>query len=417
MNGMARALAAALLLWPGAALAAPAWVEMTGVGAEARVVTTTAAACPKLTIEGRRVAMRPRAAPTADFPDRVCAAAIPPGTRRIDLGEERLPAPRPLPRRLVILGDTGCRLKGWIAQSCNDPKSWPFAKVAARAAREKPDLVIHVGDYYYRETPCPSLGPLGPACRGSPSGDKWPSWKADLFDPAAPLLAAAPWVFARGNHEDCKRGGPGWFRMLDAAPTPLTCPATSAPFEIPIAGARLVVVDSADADDGKPTPDGVAQFAAGLAAARRTRLGAPPAWIVTHRPIWFARRDGHALGDGGINATERAAARRSDLSPIELVLSGHVHNFTSLDWVAGVRPPQLIVGVGGDLMAPNDAPPPVAGAALVDGLSAQVLTMGRFGYLVLDRTGAGWTGALKDADGRPIAFCSLAGRALACRPA
>ncbi len=417
MRGIGRAVLAGLLALPAVGLADPAWVEMTGDAAEARTVTT-AAACPNLIIDGRTRTMRPRGGPTAAFPSRVCAAAIPAGARRIQLGGERLPAPAAQPRRLVILGDTGCRLKGWIAQSCNDPKAWPFARVAARAARDKPDLVIHVGDYYYRETPCP---PLGAACRGSPSGDRWASWKADLFDPAAPLFAAAPWVFARGNHEDCKRGGPGWFRLLDAAPSPLACPATSAPFQVRIAGARLVVVDSADTEDAKAPPDAVAAFRAGLVAAGvvdPARAGSPaPAWIITHRPIWYARRDGENLSDGGINATERAAARRVDLAPIQLVVSGHVHNFTSVGWVAGVRPPQLVVGAGGDLMAPNDAPPPVAGWTIVDGLAARVLTMGRFGYLLLDRGPMGWSGVFKDADGRVIARCGLVGRALECRAA
>ncbi len=52
------------------------------------------------------------------------------------------------------------------------------------------------------ETPCPEG-----ACAGSPFGDRWLTWKAEVFDPARSLLEAAPWVFARGNHEDCKRGG------------------------------------------------------------------------------------------------------------------------------------------------------------------------------------------------------------------
>ena len=34
--------------------------------------------------------------------------------------------------------------------------------------------------------------------------------RAEFFDPARPLIARAPWVFARGNHEDCQRGGYGW---------------------------------------------------------------------------------------------------------------------------------------------------------------------------------------------------------------
>ena len=92
------------------------------------------------------------------------------------------------------------------------------------------------------------------ACAGSPYGDRWPSWKAELFDPAARLLKAAPWVFARGNHEDCKRGGKGWFRLLDADPRARTCPAHSDTFLVDIGGISLGVLDSADPDDSKIHP-------------------------------------------------------------------------------------------------------------------------------------------------------------------
>src|SRR5438309_1335623 len=82
------------------------------------------------------------------------------------------------------------RRKGTSVQDCNDPMSWPFATIARLAAAKHPDLVIHVGDYHYRESPCPA-DRLG--CAGSPHGDNWAVWQKDLFDPAAPLLAAAPW--------------------------------------------------------------------------------------------------------------------------------------------------------------------------------------------------------------------------------
>src|SRR5207248_1172239 len=55
-------------------------------------------------------------------------------------------------------------------------------------------------------------------CTGSPWGYGYDVWEADLFAPARPLLAAAPWVFVRGNHESCFRAGQGWFRFLDAQP-------------------------------------------------------------------------------------------------------------------------------------------------------------------------------------------------------
>ena len=400
-------LATAILAGPAAA--APAWIEVTGAGPEARAISDTSA-CPSLVIDGQRRSMRVRAGPDAAFPNVLCVAPIPAGATRILVQGERLPTPVAKPKRLVILGDSGCRLKGPVVQQCNDPSGWPFARVAAMAAREKPDLVIHVGDYYYRETPCPA-GDAG--CAASPYGDRWPTWKAELFEPAAPLLAAAPWVFVRGNHEDCRRGGAGWFRLLDAAPKPKTCPAASDPFQARIAGARLIVLDSADTEDATAPPDLVAAFEKDLDVVR---TGGPPAWIVTHRPIWFARRSGEVLSDGPVNATERAAARNSNMTAVQLVLSGHVHNFTSLDFGAS-RPAQLIVGTGGDLMDVNDTPPPASGLAQVDGRRARAFTIGRFGYLMFERRAGEWRGWFKDANGKVAAICRLRGQSLSCRAA
>jgi len=61
--------------------------------------------------------------------------------------------------------------------------------LAASVAAAKPDLVIHVGDYLYRESACP---PRDSGCARSPHGDDWPTWTADFFAPAAPALLAAP---------------------------------------------------------------------------------------------------------------------------------------------------------------------------------------------------------------------------------
>jgi hypothetical protein len=43
--------------------------------------------------------------------------------------------------------------------------------------------------------------------------------------------------------------------------------------------------------------------------------------------------------------------------------------------------------------------------------------MGRFGYFVFDRAGAGWRGAFHDLKDRIVANCRLRGRALACHAA
>jgi len=148
----------------------------------------------------------------------VINAALPGGTQGITL-----PLPKANPQRIVIIGDTGCRLQTDNGtQSCNDPNPegtdtpYPFAAIAALAAAQNPDLVIHVGDWDYRDNECPAG--LGFNCGGSPWGFGWDTWEADVFAPAAPLLAAAPWIMNRGNHEQCNRAGQGWYRYLDTQP-------------------------------------------------------------------------------------------------------------------------------------------------------------------------------------------------------
>ena len=407
---LAAAAGAVSLIHGPNASAGTAWVQMVQGHAEARVVTASAT-CPTILIDGHMHAMSERAAPNDDFANRICEAPLPAHTRSARIEGVRLPAARPALDRIVVIGDSGCRLKGTLVQDCNDPSGWPFARVSALAAARKPDLVIHVGDYYYRETPCPA--DKSQACGGSPYGDRWATWKAELFDPAAPLLAAAPWVFTRGNHEDCNRGGPGWFRLLDAAPAPRTCPAISDTFSLNIGGARLVIVDSADSDDRTAPPSLVSAFASRLNSVADTRAN-PPAWIVTHRPVWNVMRNGETLSDGIVNATERAAVKDLDLAGVQMVLSGHVHNFSALDF-GPTRPPQLVVGTGGDLMDPNDLPPPVTGPIALDGLTAQAFTMGRFGYFVFDRHGADWMGTFRDLNDAVAATCRLHARSLTCK--
>ena len=155
-----------------------AWVEMTGAGAVVRA-NAVRSECPPLTVDGREVPMEIRARADAAFPETLCQARLPARARRVELSGRPVPAPKARIDRIVVLGDTGCRLKGLAVQNCNDARAWPFAQVARLAAAEKPDLVIHVGDYYYRETACP-LNWSG--CEGSPHGDASATWAAEFFE-------------------------------------------------------------------------------------------------------------------------------------------------------------------------------------------------------------------------------------------
>ena len=416
---MRLALAAAFILMTLSAVQAQpaadrAWLELTGRGPELRLVTA-ADHCPEARLDGRSVPMRPRAAPSAAFPGAVCTVEVPAGVKSAAVGGWTAPLHRDPPQRILIFGDTGCRLKGDIVQACNDPRRWPFALVAARAAAQHPDLVIHVGDYYYRETPCPA-GNTG--CSGSPFGDNWRTWDAEFFTPAAPLLDGAPWVFVRGNHESCVRGGAGWFRLLDAAAEVVSCPAESAEFNVDLGDLSLAVLDSANTEDRaapKAAVDAFSHQVEEIGAA-----GGKPVWLLTHRPIW-AMVPVAKLGPFGpvgvaINTTEQDAVRGHDLAGIQMIVSGHIHHFASYDF-GPARPAQLVAGTGGDVGEDAESTRPRSGTPRIDGLSAEAFSFGQYGYLLLERSGSDWTGVFRDLDDKPVATCRLHERRLACQRA
>ena len=179
----------------------PAWVELgTGSKVIARTVTL-ASTCPAIQLDGKSRRMNAREPRPKDFDNGfpvVCEAIVPERTKIARINGKVLPLIGQSVSKVVAFGDTGCRLKGSNIQNCE--KDWFFAGVSTEAAKAKPDLVIHVGDYYYRENDCG--GPKD--CDGK---KYWSIWNEDFFHPAAPLLQASPWVFTRGNHEDCQRGG------------------------------------------------------------------------------------------------------------------------------------------------------------------------------------------------------------------
>jgi hypothetical protein len=232
------------------------------------------------------------------------------------------------------------------------------------------------------------------------------------------LLKAAPWIFARGNHEDCNRGGKGWFRLLDADDKARTCPAQSDTFLVDIGGLKLGVVDSADPDDVKLQPDQVDAFGKNLAPLEAAKT---PVWLVTHRPIWEIFRTGpQVFTDTGGNVNERQAVKARAPGKTELIVAGHLHTFYSLDFGAG-RPAQLVVGTGGDLLDSDKAQAVVQGTIPVDGAQAGIFGMDRFGYFVFDRVGGGsaddWQGAFHDLTDAVIATCALRAGRLTCAEA
>jgi hypothetical protein len=386
-----------------------AWTQLGPSGLIARAVTSNPT-CPPLTVDGAPQPMQARApAAPPDFPVLVCEAALP-GSARAAAVDRRPLALGAQVRRVVVLGDTGCRISTTQAQACNDPAEWPFARIARSAAAWRPDVVLHVGDYIYREAPCPA-GNAG--CAGSPSGDNWATLRADFFAPAAPLLSTAPWVFLRGNHEICARGGPAWFRLLSPLPVPAACADFTEPYRIALGPVDLLVLDSAIADDFAVTPDQVAAYRAQFEALRR--LAARESWLLSHKPVYVF---GHAGVRDGVEELYvdqevlQTASENDFPAAIRLLLGGHAHLFEALTF-GGARPPQITVGNSGTALDPPITTP-LAGLTMAGLPVKQGMTVTRFGFVTLEAGDAGWDVVLRDVDGAPLLTCVLGADGLEC---
>jgi len=370
-----------------------------------------------LRADGAPLAMQTRSDPTvllgnvriAAFPVRGCEAAVPAGTAVLLLDDKRLPLPPRELQRIVVIGDTGCRLQGPLAvQDCNDPDAWPYAKIVAQVVASRPDLVLHVGDYHYREIECP---PGRSGCEGSPHGFGWDVWNADFFLPSAPLLAAAPWLLLRGNHEDCDRAGEGWFRFLAAAPMPDRCADLTGFFVSRVGAMGFVMMDGAKAVDDSPDPDALIQTLRRQVAEVRDGIPAE-AWLMTHRPM-NAMRSGFENGPDTVENRIQQAAIGDQLPPgVRMAISGHNHFFQVLDF-AGARPPQLVVGISGDNLVPIPREPLVGKEVNGARVVAAAARYG-FGYMVWDKADSGWDGTLFDENGKRVRRCRLAERRLTC---
>ena len=393
------------------------WVQYSPTGLEARAITESEA-CPALVVDGVSVAMQLRSTRGENYPIAVCTAAIPSGTKRASIDKTPLPLPVEHPNRILVIGDTGCRLKGKVAQACNDAALWPFRIGADIGAELKPDLVLHVGDFHYRESACPD-GNDG--CAGSPYGDSWAVWRADFFAPAELLLNTAPWIFVRGNHEECDRGGKGWARTLDPYPWDASsgasgCLGPAKPFAVKLPGLSIAVMDVSTADDAKANPLQVAHYKQEFESIR-TLAPEGPVWLAFHRPIWTADGTEEAEKSGGDNKTLAAAASGSIPANVQAIFSGHQHKF-EVDAYEQDLPIQIVSGHGGDNL---EAKPPENPAGLV--INGVTIKNGfakprTFGFAMMERAKDGpddqWTITDYDTHGHVLGACKLIGRAVEC---
>jgi Calcineurin-like phosphoesterase len=336
------------------------YVVLGAQGPIARAIYTDATDCPSIKADGKDQPMNARMGDQTAFPVLVCEFAVPANTKKLELRGKKLPLPPSTLESVAVIGDTGCRIGADAdgdddsddSSDC-DEKSWPFSAVAASTAKRKPQIVVHVGDYIYREV--------------APWGDDWKTWMADFFEPAKPLLEAAPWIATRGNHEICCRAGQGFMLFLDTtlaqSQKPAACRDLLDPVTVSVGGQQFIVLDSTFAPDAIPTNKNICKAgktnpatdcpATGCTAdAYASQFGpmkpASNAWLVTHRPVWGFKNKSFKKDDP-LNATLQAALVNSGNklpAGFSLAVAGHIHIWEALSF-ADNRSPQFVLGNGG----------------------------------------------------------------------
>jgi hypothetical protein len=403
-----------------------AYVVLGSQGAIARAVYKDATACPSLSVDKSSQQMNVRALPQtgkkAAFPVLVCELLLPAGTTSAKLDQQKLPLPPSVLGSVAVIGDTGCRLKADKSsardtdheedgkfQDCDKISQWPFSTLATSVAKQKPQVLVHVGDYIYRESPCPK-GDKG--CKGSPYGDNWDTWKADFFKPAAPLLAAAPWIATRGNHEICARNGAGYMLFLDSTlaqnQTPPACVDLIPQFAVAVGSQQFFVLDSSNAPDDCPTACESAPYAAQFAAMQP----ANGAWLVSHRPVWGFKNKGVSL-----NATLQAALAQwqGKLPPgFALALAGHIHIWEALSF-ADQRSPQLVLGNGGTMLT-HKIKQPLTGMSIGGTTVSYGNSVDKWGFTIFTpkNSASAWDATYYSTKGNDKFACSLSPTAVSC---
>lgn len=423
-------------------------------------VLTHATQCPDIHIDGQLYPMIERATPAleplrttrtkpvdakpANFPVRTCEFSIPNGSITVSVAGKSLPLPPLQIRRIVVIGDTGCRIRpaDQASQACNDPAQYPFAAIAAAAARWHPDLVVHVGDYLYRENPCPS-GQAG--CNGSPWGYGYDSWQADFFTPARPLLDTAPWVMVRGNHESCNRAGQGWWRFLDPRPLLIDHDCNlprndklgnySDAYAVPLGESTQIIVLDTSNTINKPLSNDdprAVEYRKLYQQLAALSLLADRNFVANHQPVLgvAAQRDELAAqqdnsrqqikispGNAGLQSVFAPINPKLFPNNVDVLLSGHVHVWEQLSFANGY-PSQFVAGFSGtqEDIVPLPAQLPVNASpfddAHVDHFSSWV---NGFGYMTMERLDAQrWKVQIHDKQGKVVNTCHIDGKSSYC---
>ena len=434
---------------------------------------TQGTSCPQITIDGNSQAMNVRAPAVtqvdtspkystgskttpwkSDFNVLTCEFKIPDTAKTAIVNGQALKLINSTStiNRVVVIGDTGCRIKGLAAfgspsgagdplQDCSDDRAWPFKRIAAAAASFNPDLILHNGDIHYREgIPAGVESPAGVA--GTAKNEDflqqkglvntitygWAAWQEDFFKPTGPLLAAAPWGITRGNHESCFRAATGWFHFLDPRPFPAnepkfsfaydpnTCNDYIDPVTMTLNDLQIVLLDNSGLQSTPGANSNTQGWTHGdhirtarqlnaVSALAASKDASKVTWIVTHKPM-FAYSGGNgqatpntwqyqkAIASSGVTGLETYLGANGTLpANVQMMHAGHVHGWQMLSFPASTNLPTFFLnGVGGDTLESGFVIDTVTGNPLAPANFGSNITSGVWPWL--GAKAALWVGSL-----------------------
>jgi predicted phosphodiesterase len=271
--------------------------------------------CPQVIIDGKTMQMDEFNEKNIDFPLN-CKLSLEnnnlPKTILLNQEEIKINFDKNNIKKIAVIGDTGCRVHKFINQDCKN--DWYFEKISNLLVEHNPDVIIHVGDYIYRE---------------HGYKDNWKTWQEEFFKPAENLLAKnIPFILVRGNHEDCKRNGNGWFNLFSLVKKK-ECGDYSPIYSININNIEFVVTDSTIEEKLLEDIDYI-----------NSQYSQKQCWILTHRPLVYY--DVNGLVSGHIKPF------RSLNDNIKMIISGHIH---ILEVIRSEHRIQLISGNSGTLLS------------------------------------------------------------------
>ncbi len=289
------------------------------------------------------------------------------------------------------------------------PSKWPFKHLAEEASKLNIDTIVHVGDYLYRQGPCPytfNCSSINLPLHFDNSdliendvvmnflpgmwGDNWFGWWGDFFWPALNLLKQAPMIAVRGNHEICSRAGYGYRLFLSHQGYPSDVPAGSvceeytSPYAVKFEREQFLVsdvsavktsheVDDFDFVDGacpsSPTngtdylvPEQLALpsdiflpqrevYAKNFEDIEAMSLNFDTNFYVGHYPLLAVACNGTNIVT--LDYTLQQSLRNGTLDNIVGIISGHIHWLEVLEFRNNSLPAQIVVGNGGTELIPN----------------------------------------------------------------